>query len=304
MAGPDVEESLPVLPADVDVDVAVAARENPGGRHVLVLAAGAVVDLSLVGVEPDHVLLGGQGLLHGYVDPVAGAGAFAAVEGRHDAQRGHEAAEVVGLGLGRRARRAVRVAGDGHQPAHREHHQVVAGEAAVGTPLAEAGDGGHDQARVDLAQAVVVQPHPGQPSGGAALDEDVGLGRQRPQPLPAFGRLEVQLQGVLVGVEMGENQADVACERRQTPRRVAAGRLDLDHLHAQVGEEASAHLTLAVREVKRPVSLQQPGGAVGVLRFVLRHASSCCQRPFQADSETRIGAGLNPPYDFFASGFS
>ena len=259
--GPDLQEFLPVLPADVEVHVAVAAGKDPGGRHVLVLAAGAVVDLLLVGVEPDHVLLGGQRLLHGHVDPVAGARAFTPMQRRDDAQRGHEAAEVIGLGLGRRARGAVRIAGDGHQPAHGEHHEVVVREPAVGTPLAEPRDGGHDEGRVDLPEPRVVQLQPGQPSRRVAFDQDVGAGNQRSQPVAVFRKLEIQFQGALVGVEMGEHQTGVAGKGRQAPHRVTARRLDLEDLHAEVRQEAAAHLALAVGEVQGPVSLQQPRGA-------------------------------------------
>ena len=64
----------------------------------------------------------------GHLDPLALARAVAMVQGGEDRHRGVQAGEHVDdrdAGLGRLVR-----AGDAHQPAHRLHEQVVAGQVA------------------------------------------------------------------------------------------------------------------------------------------------------------------------------
>jgi len=65
-----------------------------------------------------------------------------------------------------------------NSPAHALRDLIHAGPIPVRTALPEARDAAVDQARVDLAQALVVDPELGLDVGAEVLDHDVGLFRK------------------------------------------------------------------------------------------------------------------------------
>ncbi|MCY1555112.1 hypothetical protein D9M68_917440 [compost metagenome] len=78
------------------------------------------------------------------------------------------------------------VAGDAHQAAHALENEVIPGQGRVGAVLAEAGDRAVDQARIDLPQAVVVQPVARQRADLVVLDQHVGIPGQLDDERLAF----------------------------------------------------------------------------------------------------------------------
>ena len=91
-------------------------------------------------------------------------------------------------GANRRLRVAVR-----HRPqhagrltAHVKQHQIGCLEVSVGTPRAERGDGGEEQAGVVPTQRLAVRPQSGESVLWKVLDNNVGGARQVPEPLPVI----------------------------------------------------------------------------------------------------------------------
>ena len=135
---------------------------------------------------------------------LAFAGAVAMGDGGQDGGGGVEAGQHVGqrhadllrpgAGLG------VAAAGDRHQPAHALDQEIVAGPGRVGAGLAEAGDGAIDQAGVDGAQAVVVEPVRLEAAHLEILDDDVAVGSQAVDQVLAAGLGEVDRDAALVAV--------------------------------------------------------------------------------------------------------
>src|SRR5437868_3727167 len=73
---------------------------------------------------------------------------------------------------------------------------------------------------------------------------------------------QVERQALLAGVQVGEAQAalqvrPVVGERTDPADRIAAGRLDLDHLHAQVTQHLAAELAAQVGQVERGIAFEQ-----------------------------------------------
>jgi hypothetical protein len=88
-----------------------------------------------------------------------------------------------------------------------------------------------------------------------AFDYDVGAFREVAQDGHALGMAKVERQGTFVEVVEPEEQAAVLMgqvidERPDTSRRVAARRLDFDHVGAHVGEQAGAQMPFEVGEIE------------------------------------------------------
>ena len=78
--------------------------------------------------------------------------------------------------------------------------------------------------------------------GSGVFEQDVGLHRQRAEPLPAGAGLEVEHQRALAGVQReveasGLEVGSVAGERSKGAEPVARRRLDLHDLGAEVREQ-------------------------------------------------------------------
>src|SRR5881628_2799366 len=73
------------------------------------------------------------------------------------------------------------------------------------------------------------------------LDEDICRGQECRESFAVDRRAEIENEAPLVRIRINEGEAalrmlDISGKRRQQPVRVAARRLDLDHVGAQVGE--------------------------------------------------------------------
>ncbi|CPM74670.1 Uncharacterised protein [Bordetella pertussis] len=161
--------------------------------------------------------------------------------------------------------RAVGLAVDAHQPAHGLGAGVVARQAAQRAVGAEAADAAMHQARKGLAQRVVAQPPLLQRAGLEILHQHVGVGQQAAQQLLAGKLRQVQRHATLVAVDADEVGGGLAGERRPPAARlVAAGRFDLQHVGAVVGEDLGAvRAAQHARQVDDAAALQGAGGQCG-----------------------------------------
>ena len=130
-----------------------------------------------------------------------------------------------------------RQAGDRHQPAHALRDLVEAGPVGVRPILAEAGDAGVDEARIDARQRLVVDAQALLHAGPEILHDHVRLLHHALERGEAFRRLEVQRHAALVAVQVLE----VGALARAAHRLLRPGRrFDLDDVGAPVGELARA----------------------------------------------------------------
>ena len=127
--------------------------------------------------------------------------------------------------------------GDRHQPAHALGDLVEAGAVGVGPVLAEAGDAGENDPRIDLAQALVVDAEPVLDVGAEVLDHHVGLPDHAAKHRDAVLLLHVQRDAALVAVDALEIRA-VALAAHAFGGVDLFRRLDLDDVGAPVGELA------------------------------------------------------------------
>src|SRR6185436_2095098 len=140
-----------------------------------------------------------------------------------------------------RAARA-RLAGDADHAALRLEDEIERRALAVGTVLPESRYGAVDDALVALARSLVVEAQAFQGVHAEVLDDDVALLDQLEEQLLPFGLLQIDDDAALVAVQADEI-GGLAVLERDAPhaREIArAGRLELDHLRAEVGEHRRA----------------------------------------------------------------
>ncbi len=258
------------------LDGAVRAVEQPVGRDRGVVVALRLRDLAghgparaLEGVHPDD--RGQQRGAHDLPPP----GALALQEGgEHAVGAVHPGEEIADRHP--HPLRVVRArSGQGHEPRLALGDLVVAGAAALGSVVAEAGDRQHDQARVELGQVVGRETEPVQGAGTEVLHEDVGAADQLGEDGPAVVGLEVEGDGLLVAVAGQEVGRNVGAVRSGNERRspgaglvTATGGLHLDHPCTQVGHH---HGSVGSREGPGEVDDDRPGqGTVGAAGGVRR----------------------------------
>ena len=225
-------------------------------RHARVPVPGALGELS-VGVVVQAAQARGQhrvdGVVHRHLDDLPPSGALALEQGRGDRREQVDAAGEVderGAGLGRRP---VGLSGGRGAAGHRLHGDVHGGHVRVGTGGPVALAGGHDQARVARQQPRRAELQALHGARREVLDEHVGGLDQVEQRLAAGVGLQVEHHAALVGVEHHEL---VGLDRvvRAEAQRLTAGRLDLDHVGAQLCEQQPA-----VRDRCRSGPVRGPG---------------------------------------------
>ncbi len=199
------------------------------------------------GNEPVGRLVGQHGRLgleQGDVDMLAFTGGPGVQQRGEDGVGGVESGEQVGHGDPDLHWRAVRLAGDRHQPAHGLNHVVVAGAPGVRTGLAEACDRAIDQPGIEGGEARIVQAVLGEAADLEVLHQHLGPGGEgahqggplrvgdvhRHRALVAVGREEI---GGVAPAPVG-----LGDERRAPPAGFVtrARPLDLDHLGSKVGQ--------------------------------------------------------------------
>ncbi len=192
--------------------------------------------------------------LGGDVDEIAAAGGVAMKQRNECADRGLGAGPAVGLRLAHPHGHAVRLACERHGAARGHELDVARLPFAARTDAAERPDSDDNQARIILPQRLRIEMR-----GGIGWREqaDVGRAQQVLDPRPVGGRLQIEFEDSLVDVE-------------GTPVRaaaVAAGRLELDDVRAQVGKHAAGDPAEPVRRVDDQDVGQQHGATLST-----RHA--------------------------------
>ena len=157
------------------------------------------------------------------------------------AEPGGEAGGVVDHREAALGRRRIGIAGERHDAGHRLDDVVVGGAVGVRAVEPVAGERDADDLRINLTQHVVGEtelPDRARPEIG---DERVGA-RDDPMEIGAAGGGgEIERDALLAAVEareIGVVRPDAM--RADVARDVAFGRLDLDHLGAEIGEHQAA----------------------------------------------------------------
>ena len=188
-----------------------------------------------------------------HIDHLALAGAVAVM------QRGQRADRRVQRGIavddrgGGAERLPDRLAGQGHQPAHRLAQRIEGRAVAIGAVLAEARDRAEDDVRLQLAQPFVAEAHLVHDPGAEILQDDVGGLDQRGEDLLAALVAQIEAEAFLAAVVDREIDALAAHQRRRLAGFLAAQLFDLDDLGAEVGEDhAAARAGLIPRQFEHP----------------------------------------------------
>ncbi len=168
--------------------------------------------------------------------PIAGAPALQ--QGRHDSIDHRQADRLVADQGRDKARLAAGRLVERGKTA-RPLDDVVEGRAVgKGPVLAVAMRGAIDEARVDLAQLFVGEAEPRHRLRAHVVHQNVALPHQRQEGLCRFRLLQIERQRALVAVEVQEHMAHLAVPRRAgIAHDVALGRLDLDHLGAEIAHD-------------------------------------------------------------------
>ena len=136
-------------------------------------------------------------------------------------------------------RYAVRLPGHGEIAGLRLHHVVEAGPGGALVIAAVGREVHADEARVDRAEARVIEPERARQVAPQVVDQGVGAAGQLLKNLPAARLLEVQRNAALVAAEGLEEEAvAVLGVGQHVTAHLAAGPvvLDLDDVRAEVGE--------------------------------------------------------------------
>ena len=197
-----------------------------------------------VEIEPDGV---GPLAQQRRRDELAAPGALARHEGGADhARRRHRHRVITHPAPLERQRTARRCEQAGDAGAGPPGGDVVGGGVRLRPLGAVAGDDAVHQARVARQQAGVVEPDARQRRPPDVGDEHVGLVDQPAGELPAGLGGEIDDDAALVAVVELEGWVarQIAAEHPlERTRRVPAGRLDLDHVGAPVGEDGAGGRT-------------------------------------------------------------
>ena len=193
---------------------------------------------------------------------LTGSRARGVEQGDQRAHRRERARRDVRLRAGQRDRRVALLARHVEGAAQRARDQVGAAVVAVRPGLPEAGDRREHEPRVQRAQRFVAEPERVQVARRKRLHDDVGASGQPLQDLASLGPRRIERDAPLTRIRVEEGEARVvpgrvAPERRDAPRRVAAGPLDLDHVGAHVGHQLAAVGARGVGQLEDPSSAQR-----------------------------------------------
>ena len=256
----------------------IRAHANaPRERTALREAAGVLVGLQPREACVDRVR---ERLERAHVEVLARTARLRRVQADGGRQRRHVADLVAGHAARDPDRFVVDVTGGEHRPAHRVDGEVGRLPVAVRAVLPEVRDRGQHDPRVHRRELVVAEPERVERAGRETLDHPVGAGDEVEQPFTVRRALEIEDHAALVGVEEQERPAAlrsgrVGGERRQRPRRIARGRLDLDDLRTVVGEQPRAerpHRLLREVDDAQPVERQRHRHAAPLAIAVRRRA--------------------------------
>ena len=234
-----------------DDDVAPLARIDPRAQEVGLAAAEQH--------EVGRLLKRQQRVVHGHVDELPGAGALAKMDRCDDRKRGLQSGDGVADGehrvdrlLAERARLAV------DEARGRVHDAREGALGALRAVVAEAADRAVDEARTSRSRSACwPRPRPSiTPGRKFSTTTSHAHASSAAIALPCV-RAQVDRDVPLAAVLLHEVAADAAAALAETARQVALGRLDLDDVGAEVGEDAGAEGPgQHVAEVGHPYPLQ------------------------------------------------
>ena len=214
-------------------------------------------------VEPRVAQRVGHRRLHGNVNMLPAPGDMPRVQRDHRRRARVERRQRVGLLHAGTQRRAIAVAAERHQPARRCADQVRRRPVRLGPRLAERRHRDVDQLRRERAQLLKTQPAPAHRARWVRLKEEVRLARKRPQPLAIPLVVQVEHDAALARVHLRPIEraafapVAVAQKRSAPPRRMPAGRLDANHIHAEAGQDARGQRADLGRQIQRAVGRQR-----------------------------------------------
>ena len=202
---------------------------------------------------------------HGQVDVLAATGALARHHRGQDAQRARHAGVQIGVRQRRPHRPPVRLAGQAHDAGVSLDVGVERGAVPARTGQPVAGDGTHDDARIERGQRRVLDAQARGDAGAVILQHHVRPAHQIFECRLAGGMLEVDHHAALVAL-VGVNVRRQPLLGDQGAGGVAGGRLHLDHVRAQIGQQRAR---VGAGHDRGQVDQPQPGqrfhgGAVSV----------------------------------------
>jgi hypothetical protein len=166
-----------------------------------------------------------------------------AFQQRHqDPERAEEAGGQIGDRNTHPHRPASRLARDRHQPAQALRDLVDARALSVRAVLAETGDAGVHQARIDFAQRRVVDAQARLHIRAEVLHHHVGLGGEPAKGCRSLRRLQVERDAALVAMQVLEI-GPVARAPQGFADIQVLGQLDLDDIGAPIGQLANGRGT-------------------------------------------------------------
>ena len=239
MARQTRSQMLCVLAARVDV-LPVARPEGRARRHVGHAVPGPAVHgpelIVLDGVEIEQAE---DRLVQREIDHLALAtGRVAMVQRRHDREGAEDAGDQVSHRIARRHRRAVRLADQIGEAAHRLGGAAEPRPVAIRAGLAEAGNAQQDQARVGALELVVAQAPALEGARAIVLRHHVRRAREPLEQLRSLRLGQIQGDAALVARHHLPPQRDAILDRLELALAVALpGVLDLDDVGAEVRQQ-------------------------------------------------------------------
>ena len=153
------------------------------------------------------------------------------------AERAHDARQQVADGYRRQHRRSVGLARHLGQARERLGQRARPGPVVIGPVLPVAADA-HDHERRVHARQLVVRAVPSPlDGGGQVLHQHVDERQQLTEEALPVGAVEVERDAALVAVRVGPHERPAGALHADAPERVARGRLQLDHVGAEVAED-------------------------------------------------------------------
>ena len=165
----------------------------------------------------------------------------ALVHRREHAIAAYQRRHAVGDRKRGQGRRAVRLAVGEDEAAERFGQRAEAGVIAVRAAAAVAADVQQNQARVFGGKPGIVQAPGLHFSGPVVFDHDVGVAREARQNPRTLGLGQIDRHQLLVARDHLPPQGDAVFDRAEAAHIVAARRLDLDHLGAEVAQMRADH---------------------------------------------------------------
>ena len=145
-----------------------------------------------------------------------------------------------------------------------------------GPRLPEAGDREKNEAGIVRGEPLPAEARAVHHAGAEVLDQDVRLARERAHELGAALGLQVDAHVALAGVLLNVEARQSVAHDPEQARHVSGGRLDLDDVCAEVGEQASGERPGdEARQIDDPQSFERArlGAHVGHLWTSFRDGS-------------------------------